>query len=140
MGLRLRLLIPDKHYKKVTKYINQTNTGTRLIYYHVKDVFHLHAEEGTVFDKLDFHPDHKMAAWVQQQIIQQFNYSCVETDKELERFEKAVTLNGLIKSRDRHEKDDRPGQNDPARYVMGWNNEKKKEALLKRRDFLWWSR
>ncbi|HVW60450.1 MAG TPA: SbcC/MukB-like Walker B domain-containing protein, partial [Puia sp.] len=37
------------------------------------------------------------------------------------------------KNRDRHEKDDRPERNDPSRYAMGWNNEKKKQALQDRR-------
>ena len=132
----LRLLVPDKHYKKITRYINQTDIGTRLIYYHVKDHLTLHADKDTVFHKMEFHPDHKLSAWVQQQIIQNFGYSCVDDEKELERMEKAITLNGLIKSRDRHEKDDRPGKNDPGRYVMGWNNEKKKEALIQQRNKL----
>lgn len=132
----LRLLVPDKHYKKVTRYINQTNIGTRLIYYHVKDTFPQHADKDTVFYKMEFYPDHRLSPWVQQQVIQNFNYSCVDDEKELERMEKAITLNGLIKSRDRHEKDDRPGKNDPSRYVMGWNNEKKKDALVQQRNKL----
>ncbi len=33
-------------------------------------------------------------------------------------------------------KDDRPDRNDPSRYVMGWNNEKKKEVLHKKRKRL----
>ncbi|HLZ87854.1 MAG TPA: SbcC/MukB-like Walker B domain-containing protein, partial [Puia sp.] len=43
---------------------------------------------------------------------------------------------GLVKNRDRHEKDDRPGRNDASRFVMGWNNEKKREALQHRRSQL----
>ncbi|HEX3933459.1 MAG TPA: hypothetical protein VHW43_02190, partial [Puia sp.] len=54
----------------------------------------------------------------------------------MERFEKAITIQGLIKNRDRHEKDDRPQRNDASRNVMGWNNEKKKEALQFRRSQL----
>lgn len=132
----LRLLVPDKHYKKVTRYINQTNINTRLIYYHVTESMALNADRETIFNKLDFHPDHKLSHWVQQQVIQHFNYYCADDEKALERFERAITLNGLIKSRDRHEKDDRPGRNDPSRYVMGWNNEKKKDALVQKRNKL----
>ena len=132
----LRLLVPDKYYKKVTRYINQTNTGTRLVYYHVKDSLHSHPEEGTVFHKLDFHTGNKLSGWVRQQVIMQFDYSCAVDEKSFERFEKAITLNGLIRNRDRHEKDDRPGRNDPAHYVMGWNNEHKKEALIQKRNKL----
>lgn len=129
----LRLLVPDKFYKKVTRYINQTNLRGRLVYNHVRDVIQQHAEEGTVFHKLEFNPDHKLADWARQNIIQQFNYSCLNDDKELERYNKAITINGLIKNGDRYEKDDRPDRNDPSRYVMGWNNERKREALLQKR-------
>lgn len=132
----LRLLVPDKHYKKVTRYINQTNLGTRLVYYHVKDTLKSLAEGQTVYYKLDFHPDHPLTAWVEQQIIQQFGYTCLEDDRTLERYDKAITINGLIKNRDRHEKDDRAGVNDAGSYVMGWNNERKKEALITRRNKL----
>lgn len=132
----LRLLVPDKHYKKVTRYINQTNLRTRLVYYHVKDVIPILADEETVFYKLDFHPDHKLTSWVQQQLAQQFNYVCIEDEKMLERYEKAITISGLTKNRDRHEKDDRPERSDPSGYVMGWNNETKKEAMLQKRGIL----
>ena len=132
----LRLLVPDKHYKKVTRYINQTNLRARLVYYHVKDTIPTLAEDQTVYYKLDFHPDHKLSDWVQQQVVQQFSYVCLEDEKTIERYDKAITINGLVKNRDRHEKDDRPNVNDAGRYVMGWNNERKKEALIIRRNKL----
>ncbi|MBS1663352.1 MAG: hypothetical protein JST68_20075 [Bacteroidetes bacterium] len=133
--LALRLLVPDKYYKKVTRYINTTDLRTRLVYNLVKDVaLQQHADPGTVWHKLDFHPDHPLSAWVGQQVIQQYSYSCVDSEKSLERYERAITLQGLIKNRDRHEKDDRPGRGDASRYVLGWNNEPKKEALQRRRS------
>ena len=135
-GFSLRLLVPDKHYKKVTRYINQTNLRARLAYYHVKDTIPTLAEDQTAYYKLDFHPDHKLSDWVQQQIVQQFSYVCLEDEKTIERYDKAITINGLVKNRDRHEKDDRPNVNDAGRYVMGWNNERKKEALIIRRNKL----
>ena len=128
--------MPDKHYKKVTRYINQTNLRARLVYYHVKDTIPTLAEDQTVYYKLDFHPDHKLSDWVQQQIVQQFSYVCLEDKKTIERYDKAITINGLVKNRDRHEKDGRPDANDARRYVMGWNNERKKEALISRRNKL----
>jgi len=132
--LSTRMLVPDKQYKKVNKYVNNTNLGTRLVYNHVKDIaLKQFADKDTVWHKLEFHPEHPLSAWVSQQVIQQYNYSCVESEKALERYEKAITLNGLVKNRDRHEKDDRPERNDPSRYAMGWNNEKKKAALQDRR-------
>ncbi|RAJ11126.1 uncharacterized protein YPO0396 [Chitinophaga skermanii] len=133
----LRLLVPEKHYKRVTTYVNNNNLRTRLIYNRVnQDRIMLVPEEDTVYYKLEFHAENKMSQWVEQQVIQQFDYYCVENEKTLQRYDKAITLNGLIKNYDRHEKDDRPEKNDAARYVMGWNNEKKKEALIIKRNKL----
>ncbi len=132
--LSLRLLVPDKQYKKVNRYVNNTNLRARLVYTLVKDAaLRQHPDEGTVWHKLEFLADHPLSGWVSQQVIQQYNFSCVDSEKSLERYEKAITLQGLIKNRDRHEKDDRPGRNDPSRHVMGWNNEKKRETLQNRR-------
>jgi uncharacterized protein YPO0396 len=133
----LRLLVPDKYYKKVTSYVNNNNMRTRLVYYQIKEsALSLYPDEDTVYEKLDFHPDHHLTEWVQQQIIQHFNYTCVEDEKHLQRYDMAITIEGLIKNRDRHEKDDRSGRNDESRYVMGWNNERKKEALIAKRNKL----
>lgn len=136
-GFALRLLIPEKYYKKVNKYVNNTNLGKRLVYYRVDDVvIYQNPDPGTVHEKLEFHPEHKMSEWLEQQVIRQFNFVCLNDEKTLDRYDQAITVNGLIKSRDRHEKDDRPDRNDPGRYVMGWNNEKKREALKRRREEL----
>lgn len=133
----LRLLVPDKHYKKVNKFVNNNNLRTRLVYEHITDTpLVQHPEEGTVHEQLEFHPDHKLSKWVEQQIIRQFDYVCLKDEKNIERYDKAITLNALIKSRSRHEKDDREEKNNPANYVMGWNNEKKKEHLIKHRNLL----
>lgn len=133
----LRLLVPDRHYKKVNRYVNNNNLRTRLVYEHItENPLVQNPEAGTIHEKLEFHPDHKLSSWVEQQIIRQFNYVCLDDEKTIERYDKAITLNGLIKNRLRHEKDDRPERNDPGNYVMGWNNEKKKEFLITKRNQL----
>ena len=133
----MRMLVPDKQYKKVNRYVNQTNLKARLVYNLVKDsALSQFADPGTVWHKMEFLDEHPLSSWVSQQLIQQYNFSCVENERLMERYDKAITLQGLVKSRDRHEKDDRPENNDPSRYVMGWNNEKKKAALQLRRSQL----
>ncbi|RFM30146.1 ATP-binding protein [Deminuibacter soli] len=136
-GFALRLLIPDKHYKKVNRYVNNTDLRARLVYYRVNDsALQQYADDDTVFHKLEFHPDHPLTEWVEQQVIQQFNYVCLDDERTLERYDKAITLHGLIKNRDRHEKDDRPQRGDAGNYVMGWDNERKKESLIRKRHLL----
>ncbi|MGC4102358.1 ATP-binding protein [Ferruginibacter sp.] len=133
----LRLAVPDKHYKKVSKYVNKENLRNRLVYEHVRDTtLNQLGEEGTVHEKLEFNPDQKLSKWANQQIIRLYDYACVEDERTFDRFDKAVTINGLSKNGQRHEKDDRASSNDPLNYVMGWNNERKQQALLKRRDIL----
>lgn len=133
----LRLLIPDKYYKRATSYINIQNLRNKIVYNHVTDSALIqHADQNTIIHKLEFHPDHKLARYVEQQLIQQYSYIAVDSDKELPRYDKAITINGLSKNGIRHEKDDRPNQNDPSKYVMGWNSEKKKEALIAQRGKL----
>lgn len=136
-NLALRLLVPEKYYNKVSRYINHTNLRTRLIYHQVNDLALIaQPDPGTVYYKLEFLQEHKLSHWVMQQVIRSYNYSCLESETELALYDYAITLNGLVKNKDRHEKDDRPERNDPGRYVMGWNNEKKKAALQHRRQQL----
>ncbi|OQP65781.1 hypothetical protein A3860_14380 [Niastella vici] len=131
----LRLLVPDKYYKKVNRYVNNNHLGIRLVYEHVMDnPLMQNPEPDTVVEKLEFHPDNKLSQWVEQQVITFFDHVCINDEKTLDRYDKAITLNGLIKNKSRHEKDDRSGKNDPSKYVMGWNNEKKKEFLIKKRN------
>lgn len=136
-GFSLRLLVPEKHYRKVNKYVNQTNLRSRLVYSRVQEVaLDRLPEQGTVCDKLEFNNSHSLGEWVEQQVIQHFPHACLETEKHFDKYDRAITLGGLAKNGDRHEKDDRPDRNDPGRYVMGWNNEKKKETLIRKRDDL----
>jgi uncharacterized protein YPO0396 len=133
----LRLVVPDKYYKKVNKYVNNNNLRTRLVYEHVVDAaLNIHPDEGTVIGKLDLHPDHQLTNWISFQLIKQFDFFCIDDEKTMERYDKAITVNGLIKNRLRHEKDDRPNSNDPSKYVLGWDNERKKEKLLQQRNKL----
>jgi uncharacterized protein YPO0396 len=133
----LRLLIPEKHYKRVNKYVNGTNLRSRLVYSRVHDVALIrYPDEDTVSEKLEFNQEHPLAEWVGQHIIHHFGHVCLDTEKGLDKHERAITINGLIKNGDRHEKDDRPDRNDAGRYVMGWNNEKKKDNFIKKRDVL----
>jgi len=133
----MRLLVPDKFYKRVTNYIHEQNLRAKIVYDQVIDsALTQYAEKNTIIHKLDFHPDNKLAKYVEQQLIQQYNYVALDDEKTLQRYDKAITIKGLIKTRSRHEKDDRPNQNDPSKYVMGWNSEKKKEALIAQRSKL----
>ena len=55
---------------------------------------------------------------------------------EFRRATRAVTKAGQIKGGVRHEKDDRYRIDDRSRYVLGWSNERKIDALLGRAEAL----
>jgi uncharacterized protein YPO0396 len=132
----LRLLVPDKYYKRFTRHVNQQDLRTRLVYYRVGDSFQSHPTPDSVCTKLEFHPDHHLSGWVRQEVIRLYDHVCITDDRHIERYDRAITLRGLVKDRQRHEKDDRPGSSDPSRYVLGWDNTAKKEFLLTRRTTL----
>jgi uncharacterized protein YPO0396 len=132
----LRLLVPDRYYKRFTKHVNQQDLRTRLVYYRVGDTFQAHPSPDSVCTKLEFHPDHALSDWVRQEVIRLFDHICIQDDRHIDRYDRAITLKGLVKDRQRHEKDDRPGSADPSRYVLGWDNAAKKDFLLERRTAL----
>lgn len=133
----LRLLVPEKHYKKINSFVNKTRFNTKLVYYRVNpSSFKTLPEADTIHEKLEFMPDHPFSEWVEQQIIQFFNYYCVTKVQQFDKYDKAITMEGLIKSKDRHEKDDRGGFGDTSKYVMGWNNARKKDQLSQKRNEL----
>lgn len=138
----LSLLVPEKHYRAVSGYINQTalvdsrGRGQRLVYLCVKPVGgSASVEEIAATDrdqihgdslvrKLSWQPDHPLAGWLRQELRTRFDYRCCES---MAQFQRAP---GLALTRQRHvkyglhqhEKDDRPQALDSRRFVLGWDN------------------
>ena len=80
--------------------------------------------------KLDI-KDTPFAPWLERELARRADFECVETMAEFRREARAITKAGQFKgSRGRHEKDDRYRIDDRSRYVLGWSNERKLEALL----------
>ena len=135
----LRLIVPDKYYKAVNRYVNSHNLNGRIVYHRYKGFTSLKTmEQWTVADnellrKIEFKPDNRYVDWIENEIYQRYNYACVDTLDEFNRCtEKAVTQEGLIKSvGNKHEKDDRKEARSRDNYVLGWDNEKKITALTK---------
>ena len=57
-------------------------------------------------------------------------YACVDDVAGFRHAVRAVTRAGQLKDHDRHEKDDRYRVDDRTRYVLGWSNQNKIDALL----------
>ena len=75
--------------------------------------------------------DSPFASWLERELVHRADLECVETMAEFRRMQKAITKAGQVKGAGgRHEKDDRYRIDDRSRYVLGWTNERKIEALL----------
>lgn len=133
-GFALRLIVPEKHYQKVNHYVKDNDLKGRIVYERFKkdevapQIFRQY-EENALYNKLDF-KDSAYTDWITNQITNRFDYLCVDDLEEFRLANKAITKEGLIKNKNRHEKDDRPKTKSRQKYVLGWDN-KEKIALLK---------
>lgn len=134
----MRLIVPEKYYNKVNEYVNKTNLRGRIIYQRYKgfnslnNMMNKSTPENSLINKLEFKPKNLYKDWIEDTIVNQFNYSCVKDLAEFNLYdERAITKEGLIKfPKGRHEKDDRPHVSRRENYVLGWDN-KDKITLIK---------
>ena len=135
----LRLIVPDKYYSKVNEYVNKTNLGGRIIYQRYRGFTSLanlttkNISQNSLVNKIEFKSKNPYTPWLEDVIVNQYNYACVNDLSEFNRYEeRAITQEGLIKfGKGKHEKDDRPHISKKENYVLGWDN-KEKIAKLKK--------
>jgi uncharacterized protein YPO0396 len=124
----LRLIVPERYYKQVNEYVNENNLKGRIIYERFnKESFinnMLSKEKDSIFSKIEIKRESEYAEWIENQLITKYNYICT-TKEELPLYNRAVTINGLIKNGTRHEKDDRQQTFVRENYVLGWDNKDK---------------
>ncbi|MCK4442151.1 MAG: hypothetical protein KAU90_09080, partial [Sulfurovaceae bacterium] len=128
----LSLLVTEDDYTKVSRYIDKTNLKGRIVYLKVTEpkTVSTQIDESSLLSKIDIHHNTPFYNWIESELHFRFNYICAENLTEFRRFKKAITQNGQIKSSlTRHEKDDRFDVNDQRRFVLGWENREKLQAL-----------
>jgi uncharacterized protein YPO0396 len=131
----LSILVPGEHYGTVSDWINGRHLGERIVYYQVPaaDIARRAAPPRlaptALAAKLEV-KDTPFAAWLERELARRADLECVETMAEFRRAARAISKAGQIKGGNRHEKDDRHRIGDRSRYVLGWSNERKIEALL----------
>lgn len=129
----LRLIVPEKFYNKVNEYVNNTNLKGRITYQRHRgftsmgNLTNRNLSENTLVNKLEFKPNSVYAEWLEDIIVNQYNYTCVPDLNAFNIYEeKAITKEGLIKfGKGKHEKDDRPHISRRENYVLGWENRDK---------------
>ncbi|MGI9303126.1 MAG: ATP-binding protein [Gammaproteobacteria bacterium] len=140
----LSLLVPDQHYRDVSRYVNSTrmtddeDRGQRLVYLRIvaEDQAvelgrHREPEWRCLFHKLQVKPEHRLSDWVANELRQRADFLCCETLEEFQHTRyRAVTMERQIRfGTSRHEKDDRPKVSDPRFFILGWDNREKLRVL-----------
>ncbi len=132
----LRLIVPEKYYQQVNTYVNENNLRGKIVYerFHKEGFINnmLSKEKDSISSKVEIRRESKYADWIENQIIANYNYICT-TREDLPTYNKAMTINGLIKNGMRHEKDDRQKTLSKENYVLGWDT---KEKVKITRDIL----
>jgi uncharacterized protein YPO0396 len=135
-GFALSVLVPDEHYAAVSGWIDGHHLKDRVVYYRVPEPSQARQAParcgpGTLAAKLEI-KDTPFAGWLEYELSRRADHECVGTLAEFRRMPKAITRAGQVKgSGGRHEKDDRFRIDDRSRYVLGWSNQRKLDALLK---------
>ena len=140
----LRLIVPEKYYRKVNEYVNNHNLRGRIVYQRynysaaLREFANRLAQDNSLLNKIEFKPNARYIDWIEDRLYSEFNYTCVDTLEDFNHInEKAVTKEGLIKAKGgKHEKDDRPEISRREHYVLGWDNREKIAAIKKEYDNL----
>jgi len=128
----LSLLVSERHYKRVSQYVEKTHLKGRLVYFRIdeQEIATTVVEAGSLAEKVQIKPDSEFYDWLENSLAKRFNYHCCDTMEAFRRHSYAMTKSGQIKAgRQRHEKDDRFKLHDRSRYILGWSNLEKLQVL-----------
>jgi len=128
------LVVPEKYYREVNKYVNSGDLGGKIVYHRVDPeqtfLFHMsEVKDKAVVSKLNFNAKSDYRDWAEDFITRVYDHVCCERLDEFARLDKAIMPSGLIKNKKRHEKDDSKNKSGALNYVLGWNNHDKVIAL-----------
>lgn len=132
----LSLLVPDDHYEAVASWINGRHLNARVVYFRVPArtappvSLDRRTADPLLVDMLEVKPGTPFTAWIENELGRRADHVCVTDVARFRSVDKAVTREGQIKDRSRHEKDDRHRIDDRRQYVLGWTNRNKVDALI----------
>ena len=132
-SLGLSLLVPDRHYRAVSDYVDRHHLGGKLVYLRTLEHRRPAREEpalNSLVHKVRIKADTEFYNWLESELHSRYDYVCCENMDEFRRSARGLTRSGQSKSgRISHTKDDRYDVNDRRRYVLGWSNKEKIAAL-----------
>lgn len=136
----MTLLVPQRHYARASEWVNAAHLGERLVYLRVAErrIASVPAESSGALrlgDVLTIEPG-AFEDYLRGELARRADHRLVGSVAELQREDRAVTIEGLVRDRDRHEKDDRRRVDDARWWVLGRSNERKIAALRDQLDQL----
>jgi len=134
-GFGLSILVDERRYAAVSKYVNETRLGTRLVYYRVGRLAKLaevRPHPKSLVNKLEIKAG-PVEDWLRDELVRRFDYVCVDSLREFRETDRALTLEGQVRhNRSRHEKDDRRAIDDRGNWILGFDN-RERLALYQQR-------
>jgi uncharacterized protein YPO0396 len=136
-GFARSILVDDKHYAAVSSWLEEQNTGERLVYHRMLPQQSGNRSPGanSLVRKLDVAPglDKAVADWLREELRVHFDFECTETMQAFRAAQRAVTRQGQIKHNStRHEKNDRQRIDDRSQWVLGFDNRDKLQLYQQR--------
>lgn len=130
----MQLLVPEKFSKQVNQFGHSNNLQAKLVYQKIErrptDTLMRWPTDGdSLINKIELKKADNYTKWLEQQLVERFNYYCTDDLDVFYGSPKAVTSNGLIRNVNRHEKDDRPYNWNKLKYRLGWDNKETVKLL-----------
>jgi uncharacterized protein YPO0396 len=134
-GFALSILVQERHYSALSTLVNEEHLGNRLVYFRTAQAQPAGAHSpplNSLVRKLRI-KEGTNQNWLVAELRSRFDYACVDSVRALREIQRGVTRQGQIRhGPHRHEKDDRRSVDDPAHWVLGFDN-RDKLALYERR-------
>lgn len=136
-GFALSVLVDEQHYVALSNYLNEADTHRRLVYYRTgrPESWQRPLAPNSLVLKLRT-KDGPFTDWLQAELRRRFDYCCVDSMKTFRASERALTREGQVKSKLRHEKNDRVRVDDRTQWVLGFDN-REKLALFEKEAQSW---
>ncbi|HEX8329229.1 MAG TPA: SbcC/MukB-like Walker B domain-containing protein [Hymenobacter sp.] len=120
-SIGLSLLVPERLYSAVRAYVHeQRDLRGKVVFHRVERKVPpaIFRDERTVWGKLDFQDKSEYAAWAEHHVASRFDHLCTEDAATFERADKALLPSGLMRNKNRHERDDSRRHD----HILGWDN------------------
>lgn len=138
-GFGLSMLVPEKHYRVISQYVNARTMMYRekrlkLDYFSIPHNFDYNSQNDidvdSVVNKIEIKPDSLFEDWILNELETKFNLRCVSLEEFQRQKRDVITKEGQFKRGKKHTKDDRYDLWDRRNFVLGWTTNKEKISAL----------